>query len=228
MKTTKLIVVRHGNTFNKGDTILRVGSKTDLPLTATGVQQGRQAGLALKEMQLYPTCFFSASLKRTLETCNEISKVFEHRELPIISNFLLEFDYGPDEGKPESEVLKRLGNEEANLSGKIDVQPLEAEEMGRESLKRWDAEKRLPKGWSFLQPRVSHLEQDWIDFAQEIIAKPQGETVVAVTSNGIARFSTAILPPSAQYPENLKLSTGAFGVYEHNGKFWELKNWNVR
>ena len=111
MKTTKLIVVRHGNTFNKGDTILRVGSKTDLPLTATGVQQGRQAGLALKEMQLYPTCFFSASLKRTLETCNEISKVFEHRELPIISNFLLEFDYGPDEGKPESEVLKRLGNE---------------------------------------------------------------------------------------------------------------------
>ena len=45
MKTTKLIVVRHGNTFNKGDTILRVGSKTDLPLTATGVQQGRKARL---------------------------------------------------------------------------------------------------------------------------------------------------------------------------------------
>ena len=192
MKTTKLIVVRHGNTFDKGDTILRVGSKTDLPLTAAGVQQGRQAGLALKEMQLYPTCFFSAPLKRTLETCNEISKVFEHRELPIISNFLLEFDYGPDEGKPESEVLIRLGNEEANQSGEIDVQPFDAEEMGRESLKRWDAEKRLPQGWSFLQPRVSHLEQDWIDFAQEMIANHQGETVVAVTSNGIARFSTAI------------------------------------
>ena len=30
---TRLIVVRHGNTFNSGDVILRVGSATDIPLT---------------------------------------------------------------------------------------------------------------------------------------------------------------------------------------------------
>ena len=34
---TTLIVVRHGNTFNSGDTILRVGGATDLPLTEKGI-----------------------------------------------------------------------------------------------------------------------------------------------------------------------------------------------
>lgn len=228
MKTTKLIVVRHGNTFEKGDTILRIGSKTDLPLTAAGLQQGRQAGLTLREMTLYPTFFFSAPLKRTLETCNEISKVFDCHDSPIIRDFLLEFDYGPDDGKLESEVLRRLGLEETRQSTKFETDSFDAEEIGCESLKRWDAEKKLPRGWFFLQPRVVQLEQDWIDFSREILEKHQGETVVAVTSNGIARFSTAILPSSAQYPENLKLSTGAFGVYEHNGEFWELKSWNIR
>ena len=35
---TKLVVVRHGNTFNSGDVILRVGSATDIPLTETGMR----------------------------------------------------------------------------------------------------------------------------------------------------------------------------------------------
>ena len=44
----RLIVVRHGNTFNKGDVILRVGARTDLPLTAEGMRQCLDVGAAFK------------------------------------------------------------------------------------------------------------------------------------------------------------------------------------
>ncbi|HBU32950.1 MAG TPA: histidine phosphatase family protein, partial [Hyphomonas sp.] len=35
----RLIIVRHGNTFDKGDTVTRVGGRTDLPLSASGLAQ---------------------------------------------------------------------------------------------------------------------------------------------------------------------------------------------
>ena len=51
---TRLIVVRHGNTFNSGDVILRVGSATDIPLTETGMKQGYAAGAMLAELGFEP------------------------------------------------------------------------------------------------------------------------------------------------------------------------------
>ena len=34
---TRLVIVRHGNTFEAGEPPRRIGARTDLPLTATGV-----------------------------------------------------------------------------------------------------------------------------------------------------------------------------------------------
>ncbi|MCF0233786.1 MAG: histidine phosphatase family protein, partial [Thermoguttaceae bacterium] len=61
-----LIVARHGNTFNKGDVILRVGARTDLPLTATGVEQAKKIGAILAARGLVPTEIYAAPLLRTL------------------------------------------------------------------------------------------------------------------------------------------------------------------
>ena len=36
---TRLVIVRHGNTFEAGEPPRRIGARTDLPLTATGVAQ---------------------------------------------------------------------------------------------------------------------------------------------------------------------------------------------
>ena len=35
----RLILVRHGNTFEAGQKCVKVGSKTDMPLTAQGLRQ---------------------------------------------------------------------------------------------------------------------------------------------------------------------------------------------
>ena len=61
-----------------------------------------------------------------------------------------------------------------------------------------------------------------------VLEKYHGKTVVAVTSNGIARFSKAILPKGVNLDGSLKLATGAFGIYEYNGRHWESTQWNLR
>lgn len=225
---TTLIVARHGNTFEKGDVILRVGARTDLPLTAEGREQGRRLGAKLAELGLRPTTFYSAPLRRTLETASEIALAQELNAEPLVEEiFLTELDYGADDGRPEAEVARRLGEVELGDDAE-NATTEELEASGLAALKRWDAEKRLPLGWTFLQERVDRLGADWRSFAARVVVEHSGETVVATTSNGIARFATAILPPDAPIPEKLKLATGAFGVFVWNGETWRLDAWNVR
>ena len=72
---------------------------------------------------------------------------------------LLEIDYGPDEGQPETRVIARLGEA---------------------ALKRWDEDAIPPADWS-VDP--DQIRRDW----QDILSEVQG-TALIVTSNGIARF----------------------------------------
>ena len=228
---TKLIVVRHGNTFNSGDVILRVGSRTDLPLTETGIEQARQVAIRLKERGILPNRFFVAPLLRTMQTQEAIARELHQTVEAQRADFLTELDYGEDDGQPDTEVTVRIGKAEAPSLG-FDLSKTSEEELyslGKETLKKWDKTTLLPRRWEFLQKRVDTLPEEWRKFANDVVHFYSGENVVAVTSNGIARFSTAILSSDAQLPESLKLSTGAFVVYEWNQieKKWTLKAWNV-
>ncbi|HVY53670.1 MAG TPA: histidine phosphatase family protein, partial [Gammaproteobacteria bacterium] len=60
--TIKLLIARHGNTFSPGDVVTRVGT-TDLPLVASGLEQGRQLGIYLKQNNLVPGVIFTSKLK---------------------------------------------------------------------------------------------------------------------------------------------------------------------
>lgn len=224
---TTLVVARHGNTFEKGDVILRVGARTDLPLTSEGLAQGRRLGEKLAELGLFPTAFYSAPLRRTLETSAEIAAAQGVVADPIVETFLTELDYGEDDGRSEAEVARRLGAIELG-DGAENASSETLETAGLAALKRWDAEKRLPLGWAFLRKRVDRLGDDWRAFAARVVENRPGETVVATTSNGIARFATAILPSGTPLPEKFKLATGAFGVFVWNGESWRLDAWNIR
>ena len=55
----KLIIARHGNTFNKGETPTRVGSRTDIPLVDSGKEQAKLIGEYLvKEGKVNAPCRF--------------------------------------------------------------------------------------------------------------------------------------------------------------------------
>lgn len=226
-EVTRLIVVRHGNTFNSGDVICRVGSATDIPLTETGMKQAYAAGELIAEMGFEPDIIFHAPLQRTCQSAVGIAASFPEAKLEE-AEFLSELDYGKDDGKPEDDVVLRLGIVENPDAITPDTSLDDLRAAGKAALKKWDAEAVLPRGWYFLADKVSELENQWQKFAGKVLAGYAGKTVVAVTSNGIARFSKAILPEGVNLDGSLKLATGAFGIYEYDGRIWKSTQWNLR
>lgn len=109
MTVGRVYIVRHGNTFDKGDTILRVGGRTDLPLSNSGVQQADTLARHFDGVKFHQA--YSSDLRRTRETAERIlnGQSFE------LAEFLTEIDYGPDEGLPETEVINRLGQKVLDL-----------------------------------------------------------------------------------------------------------------
>ena len=147
----RVYIVRHGNTFDPGEAVRRVGRGTDLPLSSSGRQQAAALGAHFADTKF--DAVISSPLKRTHETADAIARNIR------FDDRLLEIDYGPDEGKLESDVVARIGADAINL---------------------WDTDAIPPQDWR-IDPAT--IRADWAD----LLAKSVGTTLI-VTSNGIARF----------------------------------------
>ena len=224
MKT--LIIVRHGNTFNKGDTLLRVGARTDLPLTEEGLRQCHDVGTALKARGVVPDEILCAPLQRTRQSAKQIIKGLAVDVPCSVAEFLTELDYGDDDGKPEDDVTLRLGKIALpSPTATVD----ELREKGKQILKQWDNDFVLPEGWSHLREKMDDLRTAWKDFGRTLEAHGEDRTVIAVTSNGVARFATALLDAVHPIPAaSLKLGTGCFAVFEYDGTRWTCTEWNTK
>jgi len=199
---TRLLIARHGNTFDKGDVIRRVGLGTDLPLSESGKEQARLLGDFLKEKYSEIAAVYTSQLQRTYQTAEIALGDVPMARLSIFN----EIHYGPDEGKPEDEVIARLG---------------------KEALELWDTQAIPPQGWK-VDPQK--IEAGWKDFAKRIVKEHPEETVLVVTSNGVARFAPAILPDPAAFKanNNIKLSTGALASLVYKDGQWSSEFWNLK
>lgn len=101
---TRLLVVRHGNTFEAGETPRRIGARTDLPLTAAGIEQARALGWHFARNRVAFDRVLSSPLIRARQTASEIID-----KEPETAGFLNEIDHGPDENLTEDEVIARIG-----------------------------------------------------------------------------------------------------------------------
>lgn len=204
---TTLIIARHGNTFGPEDTPTRVGARTDLPLVESGKRQAMNIGFWLKAHHITPDVIYSSSLRRTIETA-EIAvqqTLYPHPVFPL--DIFNEIDYGPDENKPENQVIARIGEQ---------------------AIKDWDESAVVPDGWK-VDP--NEIIQNWIQFADQICAHDDGETVLVVTSNGIARFAPHITGDFDGFlkDHNIKLSTGALAILKHDfDAGWRVESWNIK
>lgn len=207
MKTT-VIVARHGNTFDKGETPLRVGLKTDLPLSSSGREQAKLLGKYLKQNKIKIDVVFTSELKRTYETSN--IALNESGQKPVTLHkikILNEIDYGPDEGKTEKEVIARIG---------------------QEALDEWDKYAKVPNGWKFdKEERIAELKE----FFNYLEKEQKEKVILVVTSNGIARFLPYLTNSFDDFAKThkIKISTGAFCILEkeNDDKFWKIKEWNL-
>ncbi len=239
----RLIIARHGNTFESGEAPRRVGARTDMPLTSRGRDQAHTLGrdLSIKFGQINK--IYAAPLLRTQQTAEIAASEMAHPPLIETLDFLREVDHGPDENKSDDIIAARLGPQ---------------------ALPRWDKDLIMPDDWS---PRPSDILKSWQLFLDHLIQDYEGacrslspastltsQTVLVVTSNGIARFAPlAVLKPSriqdshtGNYRNNedmgganslapllaqlsvpsLRLATGAYGEMSYDDTKWVLIDWN--
>lgn len=203
---TTLIIARHGNTFGPDDTPTRVGARTDLALVESGREQARKIGQYLSENRLIPDAVYTSNLKRTIETA-EIAIKESGVTNPIYQlDIFNEIDYGPDENKPEADVIARIGEQ---------------------AIKDWDERAIVPDGW-IVDP--DEIIQNWHKFEDQIRAFDDNETVLVVTSNGIARFAPHITGDFDAFAaeHKIKLSTGALAILEHKNGRWNVREWGKK
>ncbi len=211
---TRLIIARHGNTFDKGDTPTRVGARTDLPLVDKGREQARALGRDLKERDIIPDVAYSSTLQRTKETAQLVLHEMDVK-LPVYElDIFNEVDYGPDENKTEAEVIERIG---------------------AQAITDWDDQAVVPDGW-LIDPDA--VIQNWRRFAQNLTKTndtvsdeilPIEETHLVVTSNGIARFAPHITDSFDDFAKNhdLKLKTGSYAILLFSKGKWQIEGWNI-
>jgi probable phosphoglycerate mutase len=207
MNPTRLIIVRHGNTFLPGEAPRRVGGRTDLPLVPSGVAQAQALGLYLKAIGISPRVIFAGPLKRTRETAALIQSSGGFGAAIEIEDALRELDYGPDENQIESAVEARLG---------------------KAALVAWEEQAIVPSGW---QVEVNSLLDMWEALGERALKDYAGQDVLVVTSNGVARFAAALVGGLTSLSEayGLKLATGAYGVFEaQEAGVWQVQVWNKR
>ena len=194
---TRVFVLRHGNTFDKGDVVTRVGGRTDLPLSVSGKAQAE--ALARHFASTPFTTARSGPLKRTRETANAILAAQASPPELVTDLFLREIDYGPDENRPEDEVVARIG---------------------QSALEAWERDSIVPPGWR-VDPDA--LIGNWQETFHELRDQPGDHLIV--TSNGIARFA---LHAAGAPRTDAKLSTAAWGVFVLEGEEARVESWNVR
>lgn len=198
--TSRLFIVRHGNTFDAGDIVTRVGGRTDLPLSSSGREQAARLAQHFAGQGIAFATARSGPLKRTRETADAILAAQPAAPDLTTDLFLREIDYGPDENRPEEEVVARIG---------------------RPALEGWERDNIPPPGW---RVDVQALIGNW----QERIAKlsDQPGDHLIVTSNGIARFALSAIGAEGF---DGKLKTGAWGVIEIvPGGAPRVAAWNLR
>jgi len=102
--TRRLLLVRHGNTFEDGTTPTRVGMRSDLPLTEKGLVQATQFADAARDAGLALGPFVSGPLLRT--------RIFLSHGFgiaPRLDDRLREIDYGNWEGLTDAEISALVG-----------------------------------------------------------------------------------------------------------------------
>ncbi len=107
----KLVLIRHGeSTWNLEN---RFTGWTDVPLTATGVQQARQAGQLLREAGCEFDLAYSSVLKRAVWTLWHALDQMDRTWVPVQNDCRLnERHYGALQGLNKADMARQYGDEQ--------------------------------------------------------------------------------------------------------------------
>lgn len=209
MKKAALILFRHGNTFEAGQTPVWVGARTDMPLTAEGERQAAAAAVYVEQRFDPVVEIVAGPLQRTCRFAEIVAE--QVRRSFSVDERLREIDYGLWEGLDSVTLRQRFGSE---------------------ALERWENLCEWPKdmGWS---PPLAELKDSLAGFLREQNRKlvaamtdsPEGAYHIAVTSNGILRLIYTLVT-NKPCEKTDKVRTGHVCVLAPDGEGWHIMTWN--
>ncbi|MER8950491.1 histidine phosphatase family protein [Mesorhizobium sp. M0809] len=205
----KLILSRHGNTFEPDEKVVWVGRRTDLPLTREGCRQAQHLGSALWQSGVMLGGLYCGPLRRTRQYAEIIAGQMGGWPLPISDSSLTEIDYGAWEGLSSQEIIAQFGTEE---------------------LEAWERSSTWPAspGWS---PSEATLAQGVTTFVKHL-SRIQGEdsVVLAVTSNGVLRYFLRLSGNTLKAEiegRAGKVATGRICILEMRDGNCQIHAWNI-
>lgn len=183
----RLILARHGNTFEANETAVWVGARTDLALTAEGRAQAAAVGAGLRDAGLVPDRAMTGPLARTRET-TLIALAAAGFDPPVtIDERLREIDYGLWEGRSNAEIAAAHG-----------AAPLDA----------WSKHGVWPEGMGWRPSRAALVAG-----LAALLAELSGaRAALLVSSNGVLKHLPEALGLDA--PGDLKVRTGHLCLIE--------------
>ena len=210
-KSFRLLLLRHGNTFEAGQTAVQVGCQTDMPLTEKGLSQAQLFTDLLKQQELLPNAIYSGSLQRQTQTADILHKSFNQATLIKQQNALDEIDYGLWEGLTAEEIQAKWPNES----------------------KAWHEQARWPESVfkTQLQDHQIALKQWLMDVSQQV---PENGLVVAISSNGIIRLMLQWIPQLwnilvyERKMDTYKVGTGHYCDLTINNLVPSINAWNIK
>ncbi len=126
----KLVLLRHGESQWNLDN--RFTGWKDVNLTATGEQQGREAGKVLKENGFQFDLAYTSVLTRAIRTLNLCLEEMDQLYIPVIKHWRLnERHYGALQGLNKAETAAKYGDDQVLIwrrSYDVPPPPLEADD----------------------------------------------------------------------------------------------------
>ena len=209
----KLLLVRHGNTFEAGETPVRVGANEDLPLTAAGENQAHALASQLKASAIRPDLFVCGPLKRTRRHTEIVIADIAAPGAAEIDPRLTEIDYGAWGGMSDSDIIARFG-------------PAAARE-----LEAWEKESRWPTESARWMPGAETVMRNLRGLTAELEARMDAdETALVCSSNGIMRYFLELTRDGLtghQAAGKAKMATGAVSMLDVTDGAARVLFWNV-
>ena len=211
----KLVLIRHGNTFEANETPVWTGAKNDLALTKQGEQQAEALASFFSSANIIPNIIYSSNLKRTKKTAQILQKIASPSNIAVeicISDKLIEVDYGKWGGHSDEYVVNNFGEEALNNWRKYGIFP--SAESG------WEQE-------GAIESRIATFYQELLENHGE------DDVVFVISSNGVLRYFLKNIEVEFEKRKetgDFKVKTGAYCILDYNHKQGKLqvKEWSKR
>lgn len=204
-----LLFSRHGNTFDRGQKVVWVGSRNDLPLVESGRKQAEILAQSLSQRRIVPARIYCAPLQRTKEYAQIIIDQLGLSLQPLVDDRLSELDYGEWSGLSSEEIEQRFG---------------------KDVLDGWEKRSVWPKncGWGGSEAEV--LQQLKSLIAESSVGLSNNQTALFVTSNGRLRYLLKLVPGEFEIrlaQAAFKVKTGYVCLLENEGGHVSVAQWNI-